>query len=629
MTHNLNKQKPLKTKKIINKKLVDNILTGPLNDQISNLLQTQCAHKDYWGYHDGTKTYVCQNVCTCIAKAVDSGIMLDTKTINEFLSSLVHVGNNNTSYYYGGNRNRTCLNLNGGILSNTIYSIFITYDINDKVLSETITKLLKCILDPNLGISSEYDLCFKVLHNYDLSCIIDNIHERLIDFCDAWNDLDFCESIIHNVKMTDDVFNKLCCTRSTNMNRLIAKYDRNVTQTHLYLACKCMPYSKELLVALCNRGLVLDAKCLDIVCADCDINEISYIISAGKVPVEKRHFQSLVTSTLYTPRKDRKKYSYYDKNTEKKSGYTEEKMELLINSGFKPDYDDVCFAIKHSKQIPGLERFTDIKCDQKMLDLCWDYDFYPNYKFDCISENMIQLQKMCLNGCRKGDIQPFIKKNNIVPDRKCMENASAYKNNTACLEVLVAAGGRFNFNCLKRCIAEYKSNKTITYILQQYENTLNDERDSYKQKIEFLEAKLKEATGSVPAMPEAVAKELKTKKKKKVIKPKKRVAGNQALNDLATALDNAQLLVDIPDKNVSAAVPKKYAEYFGLDDDASLSFVELKEHFMKYIKENKWIRSYGEGQIVFPDDFCALLNIRNKEVANIDDVDKLMLLFYL
>ena len=73
-------------------------------------------------------------------------------------------------------------------------------------------------------------------------------------------------------------------------------------------------------------------------------------------------------------------------------GYSREKMELLINNGYVPDYDDVYYGIKHKIEIPDISRFN-IKLDKKMLDLCQQLNFYPvTYTFDCIDKSrFIQL----------------------------------------------------------------------------------------------------------------------------------------------------------------------------------------------------------------------------------------------
>lgn len=460
--------------------------------EIVNRLNTACSHTTYYSYNN--KSYICQTCCEIMSTAFDKGIILKNETIGKFLQSLT---GDQKGYYYIDYR---CIYRNSGCLSNTIYTLFLLHDVTATYLKEYIDLfVVECIS------VQEYDMCFKILGDkkYNFTNIFNTIIKRLQDFCDKWNDKDFCDTILNNIDKNTSVINELCGTRSTYMNvrmaQFIDKYDGIIDIENLYTACKVLPYSKELINVLVNKGLQLDSKCLEIVCSSCDVESIDYLLVSGRIPIEKIHYQALIKSKKYKPvDNDNNRYKRYNKDDDEDeyTGYTEEKMEILIKHGYNPDYDDVAFAIKYKKQIPNISRFN-INLDKSLLELCWDYDFYPNYNFECIDLNMIELQKLC-RGKSKNNIVKFIKQHNIIPDRKCMENACSFKNNNSIITTLINSGGKLTYKCIKLCGQEFSASSTLEYIIDEYEKIMTQEKNEYINRIKFLENKLIDLIGEIP-----------------------------------------------------------------------------------------------------------------------------------
>ncbi len=605
---------------------------------IAGKLDTSCSHKSTYYSYGGHTTYTCEACCLIMAEAFDKGAILSNATIKLFMDHVCINGDSN-SYYY---RDYKCINRNSNNIANTLYTLFLFHNVTSGFLKETMDVFIKeCI---NM---KDYDVCMKALadQKYYFTQNFGAIYTRLKDFCDSWDDNEFCY----------DIIKQLCTTRSTNMNmclsQLIDKYDGDINMEHLYLACSVLPYSKVLVNVLVSRGLQLDDKCLEIVCKSCDVDAINYVLTTGRVPINKNHFQVLIKSVLYTQPKPTSKYSYGYKGSDTISGYTAEKMETLIKHGYKPDYDDIAFAIKYSKEIPGIERF-DIKLDKSLLELCWDYDFYPAYKFDCIDPNMIELQKLCCERS-KNNIVKFIKKHKLVPDRKCMENACNFKNNSGIIATLMSSGGKLTYKCIKTCGEKLKASTTLTYIVDQYEKDLIVDIDNYKNRITFLEKKLKELTGEVPEQPveEEQNKKKKQQRGKKIKKKLKELPDSDDEKEdkpvpavepaVEPAVDNkpannAKILTiedsaldNIPkQKNRKQTVPEIYAKYFKKTYKVHMSFMDIKKELLDTIREKNWYDKENTNLLNIPADLRVELGLELDSMIQFSDIDKLVGLFY-
>jgi hypothetical protein len=153
---------------------------------------------------------------------------------------------------------------------------------------------------------------------------------------------------------------------------------------------------------------------------------------------------------------------YKDGNTQ---NYTPEKTEVLIKHGFVPDIIDINLSVLKGKEIYNIERFG-IVLDEKFLKLCQENNFYPQYNFKCIDPNLYKLQELCLKK-NLPQIKQFLKKNKVVPDSVCLENASTVPNNKETIQLLVDAGGIIT----KSCVLEYAKitpDNQLRFLLSQY-----------------------------------------------------------------------------------------------------------------------------------------------------------------
>jgi hypothetical protein len=102
-------------------------------------------------------------------------------------------------------------------------------------------------------------------------------------------------------------------------------------------------------------------------------------------------------------------------------------IELLINSGYNLDFDDVKLLIKKKIAISNLERFK-IKYDEELYFWCYVYNstIYDD-KFD-IDKSILDLRNKCKNGINI-DYKQYLKDNNLKLDRYCLDYLICYNYN--------------------------------------------------------------------------------------------------------------------------------------------------------------------------------------------------------
>ncbi|QKF93670.1 hypothetical protein QKU48_gp0212 [Fadolivirus algeromassiliense] len=471
------------------------------NQEITKLLQTKCKHHEYSYYGYGYQnTEVCTSLCNYIIEYYGLEVnkqedrKLTADTIKGFLE---YITKNGYQYYYHSNGlKHRCIAHNNDLISNALAFVFRDYF-------------------PEVGIFTEllkfnvYDTCYKNLLENAITKLPDQyitaiVNERLKYSCNA-DDGELIKFLMDNIEYTSNTLKQLCMCRNEPLSHLVAgiisKSNDELPDDLLDVACESLPYTKNIVLALINRGYKLTSDHLNIVCGKCDIDAINFILQTGRFPVTKEHFQSIVTSKCFSKEiydNKNKDTGYYRHSTVQDPwvlGYSADKFELIVKYGYKPDYDDVLYSIKHKVEIPGIERFG-IELDKTLLEKCWDVDFYPTYKFNCIEPEMVELQKLCKTKKMK-DMRHLVKTHNLVPDRKCMENASCYKNNNQIYDYLANNGGKTTYKCLKNCAKELNNNTFIVNLLNKYEVTLNEEMENYKNRIKELEAQIVELGGTI------------------------------------------------------------------------------------------------------------------------------------
>lgn len=359
----------------------------------------------------------------------------------------------------------------------------------------TMTELLKyCIISlDNFNFLLKYpafDQCYTNIINNDeyikiivrrkfkYSCFLKYENIVLIDY------------VFQKCSMNSNSISILCKSRSydvtKNLVTVIENFEGQLSNDCMNNACKSLPYTKQIISALEKKGLQIKSEHLAIVCKYCNIESIEYILQQTRLPIDHNHFVAVLNAEL--PSAELPSYDFIKKVARWVPKYEMEKMELLIKYGFVPTRNDIIYAIKLSKEIPNIDRFGII-CDKEILELCWHYDFYPNYNFVDVTSEMISLQKLCLTE-KKAEISKLIKEKKIFPDDKCMENACKFKNNITTYKALENFGGVTTFNCVKNCAKEFRNNNFLIYLMNSFENIYKGEIDGYKDKINNLENKV-------------------------------------------------------------------------------------------------------------------------------------------
>jgi hypothetical protein len=648
-----------------------------INNDIANLLENNCSHTTYQYNYSGIKIpETCSSICEKIMQLElkNSVNLISEDNVMNFYNYILNVSNKNA--YYTQYR---CLSKNVGVFIKILPILFKHFSPPEKLLFEMINE-------------RRFDICFKSLllngkfDKFNSNFISTVVNERFNSGHKVTNDSELIDVLIKNIDMTSENLYILCDNRDEELSfilsSIIDKFDGDVDENFLDISCKGLPFTKTIINSLLSRGLVLSDKHLKIACSECPYEGIEYVLNVGRVPVQKEHFTALIKS------KDTLSYItnpnvVYNVSRSKisKQGYTIEKMNLLFAYGYKPDYNDIKISIINKKEIPNIERF-DIVLDKELLELCWDNDYYPPYNFNCIEQSMIKLQMLC-NTKKLSEIKSLIKLNNIVPDRKCMENASAFKRNKQIMDVLLANGGKITLKCIKNASTACDGpDSFILSLVNEYEKSLTEEINVYKDRIAQLESHIKNLEGNVTTMHKTidlnsninndtdninkiennnltnltvnkvestnhpvkkVAKKPPVKKSSKVtdsIKTKAKskkivIIDDETQTDESQTEENTTLNIDIEKviniqkKHRLKSLPtQKIVQVFKVDKTTKLSYSDVKKLFIEKIRDNDWMDKTNKDVINLPDKIKVELGINKGCMVKFDDIDKIICLFY-
>jgi len=576
------------------------------------LLKIQCVHQGHYSWN-------IKNVCDDMIILLKEDLK-EKKIVNQDIKKFIEYIAK-PSYYIHSN---TCLNKNSIAIVPFIAELFELYIPSPSDLSEIVK-------------NPSYDVCFASLEKnpefkgLDEELVQIIINNRLKYSKDETNEnlllIDFI--IKHMEKNIKNIAN-LCMCRNEYLSFILAsiidKFDGSIEEACLVNTCYALPYSKHTFHSLLGKGLQINDQHLNIVCANCDEKGIEFFLETSRMPILRKHYQALVGSKIIT--KVEKKSMYSKDEYKHITGYTFNKMEILIKYGYKPTYEDVLYAVPYKIEIPGIERFG-IEADTKLLEECWKYDFYPSYNFKCITKQMIELEKLC-NEKRIKPIRDTIKNNQLVPDAKCMENAcGAAKNNHQIFDFLRDAGGKVNLNCIKKH-SIINDNHFLTKIVSCYEKDYQEEINKYQAKIKKLENEIIKLGGSLQDpkknQPIIVVKEepkdttKQEKEKENII-----VKEENGMKNIPFLNMNTGKLVTIQKNNrLKSSPPTKFTEMYGGKN--KMSFNDIKKFIIEKIKAESWIDKDDNNIINLPQNIADKLNI-NKQIV-FADIDKLVAFFY-
>ncbi|ARF11612.1 hypothetical protein Klosneuvirus_2_48 [Klosneuvirus KNV1] len=652
-----------KAKKNIDKPIVNDIDNPRVNNDlfdydnaIIKLTATECLDQN--PHHYGHQKQACTEMFQHIVDCYGDGKILKPETIKAYFEYVINKSKYNaTHYYYAHYGQYKCIKKNQDIVSQTMMILFRSYIPTTEMFAELI----------NL---SAYDKCYKILNENPDFTVLSNewlnliVEKRLQYSLDDSDETELVNFIFKNIQFTsEEVLLLSGCSNTLLAGKLagiISKFAGNFTEEYMAKACSALPYTKTVVQALIMRGVKITSDHLTIVCSKCNMYAIDFILQTTRLPVTKDNFKALITSQIYNkiPVDDSNTY-YYRKQLNQSpwvKGYNMEKMELLIKYGYKLDYDDVLYAIDQSIELPGIERFN-IDLDKKLLEACWNNDFYPAYPWKCIEPEMIELQKACTT--RRGKlIKSLIQSNKLVPDRKCMENASNFISNQPIYNDLVTAGGKPTYKCIKNCARLLKNTHYLLMLVNDFEKVYNDETKQYQDKIKKLEDDIVKLGGKLDKetvkedpkievkeepktdikvdskeIPKTeTAKKITKKVVKKTVKKKNIIVVDEEDEDIIEPksielpIDTSKVQELQKQYRLKSDPPQKLVKIFDIDKKKQLSYTDIKKYLLEKIRTDKWTDDSAKELIKIPDIVKKNLNVKGESI-NFTDIDKLVCMF--
>ena len=394
-----------------------------------------------------------------------------------------------------------------------------------------------------------------------------------------------------------------------------------VSYNSLYAVCKLLPESSVIVDCIVKKGFPIDSKCLEIVCEYCNEEAIKYILDY-KIPVEKIHFRNILNSKKYITSSSYKKTGSYSNN-----GFNMAKAELLFQSGYRMDYDDIIYTIDKKIVIDGIERFGII-LDDKIYEYCHSKKFYPDYKFELANRLMLELQKLC-NGKSLPKIQKFVNDNNLKPDQTCLYFATKISMNFDIISYLIDNGCIMDAEATKNFITALweltyrRRDKDNTNDVMKIIETIGITMDSYKNGLPVPTSKQNNTDNS----------ELVNSTIEKVVLQPNLIEidgyNDTDINDVVNSINVLNLNVEVPN-NIKRKLntPKLYMKYFGNKVNSKMSFTKVKTDLLKKMKTKKWLDSNNKEFVNLPEDLRKELGIQSEGLINISDIDKVVSLFY-
>lgn len=419
------------------------------------------------GRNGGNNHSKCSNSVDLINNAINNNININVPLLCKYISDLMDV-TSYRGYRYGSYRDR-CLIKNKDkikVLFKNIFANYPTffneyYGVEVKIMDELLTYV-------------DYDECYDSV-DLPLPLKFDEKHpffnaiiKRLSsDYNSGTNHIP--NFVIKNTNMTPEVITRLCSCKNEMLanflSGIIDKTDAKFDESIMSNACLSLPFTKQIIQSLVSRNIEITNKDIINVLTNCSAESIEFVFELAstqkQLVITKDHYVALLNST--TQKNDRNDTRYASLNNDgtvcklnndyeiylKKldDNYTVDKMSILLKYGFVLDKDDVLLSIRYKKEIPMIELFG-VALDDNFLKLCQANNFYPKYNFKCISQELFELQSLCLVK-NLPKIRAFLKKHNtVVPDSVCMENASSIIRNEKTLALLIGAGGIVTKKCL-------------------------------------------------------------------------------------------------------------------------------------------------------------------------------------
>lgn len=575
----------------------------PVQPDINNLIKRElsnrynkCNHylENNRGWHNGygnfnnnqTGPYICETIMNLMLKAMESGVIINDTYIEQFYMLVT-----DRSY----NSMPCCIQYNTIKLIDFTKRLFIyqmpPYNALQSILPYSIFN--SCLMETkdnkNFGAHASEYVNFLITKKLAKS---NNSPEdvELFDFVMQYTAIN-----VQNLILLCKCSNKTIIAKLLNLiNNYEGELNENIAPNFIGVACTNLPYARDIIVALLHKNFQITSEDFDIVCRKGDYDDLKFILELSRVPITSRHFETVLSHG----------FNSHNLNMV---------MELFFKYGFMVKREDVKTSIKYGYEIPNIERFDNIIFDKEILNLCRNHNFFPKYKFSCITTEMLQLQGAC-RARDLGQVRQLIKSYNLVPDEICMENIASFKEG-AVTEFLISMGGKVNIECLKLRAKSYKSNKFLMIMLNALEDEEKEKIKNYESKILELETKL--ANVNVIKAVEEVKEEENVNAKYNIVK--------------VDVTD--EKLVEIRNKYKNKKVPhKNIMSFLEIDKTVKVSHIDFKKLLFDKIKNESWLCEDNKTLICIPVKHRKAFGFKDNDINNVvsfNDVDKLIVLFYI
>lgn len=424
------------------------------------------------------------------------------------------------------------------------------------------------------------------------------INYKLSRSCENDSTVKLCEIINKNMVINDDNLLLYCnCKQKSifnNLNEMLIKYDGTLTnQDIMDAACCNIQYTQPIIITLISKGLSVSLNNIITICDKQDVEQLKFILDVTRMPISKKMYESIICGKQYAYRRNGK--NHIDKNM---LNSIFEKLELIFTYGYCPTNDDIKFAIMRKIEIQNLERFG-IVLNEDIYNECIKNEFFPKYKFDCVTQEMYELQKACYEKDTR-TIKMLIKTHNLIPDDICMTFASKSRENTT-IKILVDAGGKMTVDCIVARTNIIKMGHYITPLVEMYREANDKIIKDYVDEIEFLKKLLVDNNIEIVKNNNIIEDKLnidndtiekyKQKYKLKRIPTKKiidmfGITKNNKINfnDLVGLLENKIINDKWVDNNM-IKIPLNYNTIFGFDENEVLIPIETIEKHIECVKK--------------------------------------------
>jgi chromatin remodeling complex protein RSC6 len=303
-------------------------------------------------------------------------------------------------------------------------------------------------------------------------------------------------------------------------------------------------------------------------------------------------------------------------------------VDILINYGYVPTYEDILYATKEHVKINNIELY-DIKFNEKYIDICIEEKFYP-YEVAEIKQTITYLEKTCRKSGNLSAIKQAVI-SGIVPNEQCLLNAATYKSNIHTMKFLVSHGAPVTLNVLE-IMCNTIGNKTLLYILDEYKKNINkaniNNEYNKNKEIKVNIADENEHDNENENENENDNENNKNNENQPKKKGKILVKGKCTENKEVIVDDiNVKNIITInkPEKEIKPRetinINHKLQELFGLNKTSKYTFTKLKQCIFEYINTTKLYDNDNKMLIKIDEKLSSVSDETEGNYVNFIDFD--------